>query len=394
MKLYKDAVAAHIKLGKRTKESVPTGVLSSVNQLRNNASTTQQWLSLLKSAQPDHGKLLEVNTVMAKILTPMPLAFSIQLQKSSCLDSMRGGYHEAMAAKMSVDPPGVIRRLCGTTADAHEINKNLINDGFEWYLNSMSKGPRSKAKNKELMLHLLSFCSAMFSNEFRIVDEGSLVDMKHLCDGFELTDHREMSKSVVEKSQEHVLALNSSVDYQGILFGLVNHPHFAVVKGLAMEALESMHSTDAASGAIDKAVTMFNSFGHEQDVRQFRTEAQTVLTALQQAIVDQTPAEKVVVDFGAMTFLAKKTLQKCVSGLGVGVVEYLERCVVNATDTNFEAAAHDLFPQECDLHIGCAKAMSLGTYFNTVTLGSVVAKRIEEDLEKWQVPFARFEVRD
>lgn len=185
MKVYKEAVATHIKLSKRTKESVPPIVLSSLYNLRTTTSTAQQWLTLLKSAQPDHGKLLELNSVMAKLVDPMPLAFSIQLQQASCMDSMRGGHHDAMAAKMSIDPPGAIRRLCQTTATAHEVNKNLINDGMEWYLNSMSNGSRSSSKNKELLQHLLSFCKAITSGTTRIADTDALTDMKQFIIGFD-----------------------------------------------------------------------------------------------------------------------------------------------------------------------------------------------------------------
>ena len=187
------------------------------------------------------------------------LQFSIQLQKASYLDSIRGGYHEAMAAKMCVQPAGAIRRLCETTMAAHEVNKNLINDGFEWYLNSMSKGPRSKPKNKELLRHLILFCSAITCSYYsRIIDKDSSADMNHFVVGFgETSEH---GKNDIEKSQKHVLALNSQVDYQGILFGLVNHPHSAVANGCAVEALESMHATDATSEAIDNTVTMLNSF--------------------------------------------------------------------------------------------------------------------------------------
>ena len=97
---------------------------------------------------------------------------------------MRGGYHGAMAAKMSVQPAGAIRNLCETSMAAHEVNKNRINDGFEWYLNSMSKGPRSKPKNKELLQHLISFCSAMTCNySSKIIDEDSSADMNHFVVG-------------------------------------------------------------------------------------------------------------------------------------------------------------------------------------------------------------------
>ena len=392
MKIYKDAVAMHIKLGKRTKESVPQSVLSSLLALRTTTNTTQQWLALLKSPQPDHGKLLELNSVMAKLVEPMPLAFSIQLQKTSCMDSMRGGHHEAMAAKMSIDPPGAIRRLCQTTVAAHQVNTNLINDGMEWYLNSMSKGPRSKGKNKELLQHLLLFFKAISDESMRIVDADALDGINHFIAGFD--PDSDQSKEKIEASQKYVLELNSEVDYQGMLFGLVNHPHFSVVKGLALDALELKQAGDTSTQAIDMTVAMFNSFGNDKDVKQFRAHAEAVLTQLQSALSKETPNEKAVADFGPMTFLAKKTLERCIAGIEQGAIEFLERCAINASDQNFEAAANDVWPRECDVHVGCAKAMNLGTYFHSDELGCSIGNVVDHVLQKFTVSYASFEVPD
>lgn len=76
-----------------------------------------------------------------------------------------------------------------------------------------------------------------------------------------------MSKENIEQSQEYVLGLNSQVDYQGILLGLVNHPQFSVAKGLAQEALESKQVGVTSMHAIDVTVAMFNIFNHDKDAR-------------------------------------------------------------------------------------------------------------------------------
>lgn len=95
-----------------------------------------------------------------------------------------------------------------------------------------------------------------------------------------------------------------------------------------------------------------------------------------------------------MTFLAKKTLEQCIAGLEQATIEFIEHCTVNATDQNFEAAANDPWPCECDLRVGCAKAMSLATYFHSDELGRLVAKVVDDVLRKNSVSDVSFEVPD
>ena len=194
---------------------------------------------------PDYGRLLEaVPSAKTLLGGDLPLQFQIRLVRANIIDLQRMSKFDAMTVPMSIVPEGAFKKLCLQNDLVFDLNREIFRHGLAYLLDSTGKGPRCKARNAELLSRLCGMALAITSDPTKmILPQHGMDDLAHIPHAFGVGD---MAAS--KENQQHALSkfdsLAQDYSYSGILFNLINHPNFGVMKGIALAELSAKQGKD------------------------------------------------------------------------------------------------------------------------------------------------------